>query len=511
MTRKFQKYGKTLQSALLILLCALLCAAVFVACGDPNENAGGGGEDPPAETKREAPIVRIVTDSGEDIPGKQAESDPTPAYMGCKVTVEGLSENESFADATAQIRVRGNNTACYPKLPYRIKFDRKRNMCGLNDGAQCKNWVLLASWKDTSMLRDLTALHLAEKILGADGYYCSDATYVEVYVNNDYRGLYILAEQQQVNPNRVNLPEVANGYTGTDIGYFFEYDGYAFKEPSGEWFAMDYGNTPLDCTNGGSRTPFMTQARYAIKNDLYSTDQRDFLKTYLEGVWKILYNAAYNGQAWEFVDSSMQTVGLSNLTPREAVEQAVDLRSFVDMYLLSDFVCDNDIDWSSFFLSADMSPTGNKKLTLQAPWDFDSAFNLMRTSVAYDVVHKPFASDNLTVLGKQLLLSPLPWTAVLAHTDWFKNLVAERWIELYDDGVFADLSAFVSEQTTKYASYYARNYERWLESMGGFDDPELADIVKEFRTQADASAYLSKFIGDRIAYLNELYRTQYAL
>lgn len=63
--------------------------------------------------------------------------------------------------------MRGNWSTKYPKKSLRIKFEKKRNLLGLNDGAKQKNWILLAEYKDVSMLRDKVALSLCREILEA--------------------------------------------------------------------------------------------------------------------------------------------------------------------------------------------------------------------------------------------------------------------------------------------------------------------------------------------------------
>ena len=82
-----------------------------------------------------------------------------------------------------------------------------------------KSWVLLADYKDCALERNSVAFYLGQQILGSDGYYCSDFRQVEVYLNNLYWGVYLLAEQQQVNANRINVTEPDDNYTGTDIGF----------------------------------------------------------------------------------------------------------------------------------------------------------------------------------------------------------------------------------------------------------------------------------------------------
>ena len=96
---------------------------------------------------------------------------PEPYYQDCTVTV---SDGSSSFTADAAVKARGNWTTKYAKKPMRLKFADKHNLLGLNSGAEMKNWLLLAEYKDASLLRDRTALRAAEAVLGKDGLYTAD-------------------------------------------------------------------------------------------------------------------------------------------------------------------------------------------------------------------------------------------------------------------------------------------------------------------------------------------------
>ena len=80
------------------------------------------------------------------------------------------------------------------------------------------------------MLKTATALFLAQNTLGADGYYCTDYRFVHLYINDVYWGMYLLAEQQEVNPGRVDIAENEAGSTDRYTGYLMEYDAYFNEE-----------------------------------------------------------------------------------------------------------------------------------------------------------------------------------------------------------------------------------------------------------------------------------------
>ena len=138
---------------------------------------------------------------------------PAPYYEDCTVSVTYDANSEPLLDSVpAQVKVRGNWTTSYDKKPLRIKFTEKQNLLGLNDGAEMKNWVLTAEYKDGSLLRNKTALSIAREILAEDGLYGTDACFVEVVINDQYWGVYLLAEYQQINENRVAITEAEKDY-----------------------------------------------------------------------------------------------------------------------------------------------------------------------------------------------------------------------------------------------------------------------------------------------------------
>ena len=92
------------------------------------------------------PVISVTTAPDDMIASREK-------YTSCVVDVFNCDEKLEINEASAGIKVRGNSSAYYGdvsqilanKVPYRIKFDKKTNMLGLNNGAECKSWVLLKS------------------------------------------------------------------------------------------------------------------------------------------------------------------------------------------------------------------------------------------------------------------------------------------------------------------------------------------------------------------------------
>ena len=442
---------------------------------------------------------------------------PEPYYEACTVTVVGRDGTVYTEDAAADVKVRGNWTTNYPKKPLRIKFEEKQPMLGLNDDAEMRNWVLLAEYKDGSMLRDKAALDFSEDILGADGLYSADSELAEVTVNGEYRGVYLVSEQQQTGSHRVDITEPEADYQGTDIGYFLELDGYFYNEDDLHSFHVDYADNaalrPYDGKGGSSKTmkclpansfDFKNDIGMTIKSDIYSQAQHDFIANYVENVYKIMYNAAYDDEAWAF-DSDYKNISKTDdMTPEEAVRAVVDVDSLADMYIISELTCDADIYWSSFYMTADFGAEGSKKLTFLAPWDFDSAMGTKDRCAD----GKGFYAANIVPNVDMVYDTINPWLAVLMYQDWYTDLIREKWTAAYDSGVFEDTLGMIAQDKTDYADAFKRNYDKWNNIVDNeMIINELSDRAAACKTHEDAANYLEEWLTARVAFMNENWHT----
>ncbi len=434
------------------------------------------------------PVIYIESLNGSlDFATRYLREDKLAAaidYTDALISVGNCDEEYILNDVEAEVKVRGNYTLNYPKKPFRIKLSKKENLLGLHGGEKYKNWVLLADWKDLSMSNNTLAFYLGNVILGSDGYYCTDFRNVEVYINGEYWGVYLLAEQQEVKDGRMSASEVEDGYLGNDIGYMFEYDSYYTEErdmPDGQGdptFEISYGDSPY------------TQGGYTVKSDIYDQSQVEFLRNYLEKVFTISYAAVVNDNFYKFSEDFSDIIPSEFTNAKETVGSIIDLQSLVDTFIINEVACDSDIAWSSFYLSVDMSKDGSKKLIFEAPWDFDSAFGMKKNFTATDGA---FSAEKLN-----------PWLGLFAKEEWFIDMVKEKWNELYNAHVFDTALKLVNDQKAVFEQHYARNYAKWSERIikgNGEVTPEL----NRYKTQGQAADYLYNWLDKRIKYLNSVW------
>ena len=118
------------------------------------------------------------------------------SYESGTLTVNGKSTYESCIVKT-EIKGRGNSTWGYPKKPYRLKLNKKAEICGLG---KAKNYVLLANHLDPTLMLNSVAFKIGRLL---ELPFTNHAIPVDVVLNGIYKGSYLLTEQIEVKENRV--------------------------------------------------------------------------------------------------------------------------------------------------------------------------------------------------------------------------------------------------------------------------------------------------------------------
>ena len=361
--------------------------------------------------KRDYPVVHILTYNGEKIASKEVYNDTVIDVFNC--------DEKYRLTAESGVKVRGNSSANDTVLPYRIKFKEKQNMLGLHNGKKYKSWVLLKS--NWNLIPDFMALSLAEEIF--DGkYYSSDCAYVNLYINGEFEGIYLLCEHTQAADDRVDVYEPKEDEKHTDIGYLIELDNYAGEDPNEPFFELDYNG--MEYTDMLGETRKVEMDGYTIKSDTFSDEQRKFIEKYYKGVFKICYEGIENNKPMMFdKDYNVVDAGSKYISAQQAIEAVVDTDSLANMLILEELVHNYDVGAGSFFMAVDFSETSKyKRLTFLAPWDFnwsynDSASGAYYASTFQKPVHDMVERSNI-------------WLIMFMNADWFQDIVKDKWAEL---------------------------------------------------------------------------------
>lgn len=430
-------------------------------------------------------------------------------------SLSNCEEKYKFSNTNAIIKQKGNTTlTMVPKKSFNIKFDEKVNLLGLNNGNKFKRWVLNAMGYDVASLRDKIALYLGKQMFNNIGLYTSDSAFAELYLNNEYWGLYLVQERQQVNKNRVNIDDVekrepVGSYTGNDIGYFFEYDfhvptqatigDYTFTTDFHDDGQVVYYNKQKGVHARNPRTSNKGPCNYYwIKSTIYNQSQCDFLANYVDKVYDICYEAIYNKKYYRFDDNYQNIIEVNdpNVTSYDIINSVIDIDSFVNMYLFQEIVMDNDIGKTSKFMQVDFSKKGNKKISWTALWDHDFCFG--NDAFANGFLYYLYVGNYVEINSTQ------SWLVNLINEKWFLNLVKKRWKELINYGVLYNTLHYIDEFSITNKKSFEKNYDKW----GYFPKSNTRIALSQRNSATDYNSgknYMFNYLATRLNVINTFF------
>lgn len=461
----------------LFILSLIVCLS-FTACtptiGDSGD--GGGGENTSIVDETRLPEIRFTFPQGA--PTKKEQG-----YVSGYVTTANCIDSEVLTDIPAEVKIRGNSTAKADKKPYRIKFNKKQSMLGLNGGNKYKNWVLLADAYDYSMMRNYFIYSFGNML---SNIHSTDCKHVSVYINNVFQGVYLLAEQNEVNEGRVDIDET-KVETSANTGYLLEADSRALEPGECELFTPDMPVNDIDTSKDycfkvvykskSTLTAPNTEQLFAVKSDLSTNKtiahaQLTKIQNYMQKVYTAMFN--YQGE--------------------DVLRSLIDVESAVDMFIVNNIASLRGGKRSEYYYIdfTDETPL----LHFGPPWDYDLDCG------NYDMVDSAMSFNGL--MNRDYV------NYTFNQNAWFKNLVKERWYELQLASKLRELVKTVNPNNpdaicNKYKTDFDNNFNKW-KVWGKKNYEYLTDSVLEFSNHKDAVEYFYTWMSDHIEYADSQWR-----
>ena len=383
------------------------------------------------------PVISITTENSGEITKEN--------YIGCSVSLLDTETNNNIILQTGKIKGRGNSTwKNFDKKPYKIKLDSKEDLFGFG---KAKDWVLLADYIDGSLIRNMLAYRTALELSELDS--SPNCQSVEVYLNGEYRGIYLLCEQVEINKHRV---EISEDETFVDTGYLVEMDGWT---DTVQVYVPDNLNK---------------SRRYTIKapdSDVITAEQKEFIKQYLTDCMTAIQGDDY-----------------------QRVQELIDVKSFAQAYIIFELFKNPDVDYSSVYFHKD----AGGKLCCGPVWDFDMSIG--------NVNHK---GDGVFKSTKTLWTKDrCPWFNELLRFNDFKKLVAAELLEC-EDKILDSLDENYN-YVYAHAEAYKKNFEKWkVLGVNTWTNPSYIVAIDTWEGQVD---YTRTYLQESLAYLIEYYVTE---
>jgi hypothetical protein len=387
------------------------------------------------------PEIHIVTDN-------QSPIDSKDTMVNASLSLYDFDEfNQQIPiieNAGLQIRLRGNSTLFMPKKSYKIKFDVKQYF--LSDYKEY-DWVLLANFADQTLLRNGLAYQMANDL---EMEFAPMVQYVDVYINGEYQGNYLLTDQVEITNDRLNIDEKN---TEINTGYLIEFDKRLYDvglEASEENFFTIDG------------IPFVIKSP-DIKDDHYSHEHYLYIENYMRQVF-------------------------DTLKDMEDCHHLIDQDSFIDWFIVNELFKNVDSGYSSVFYYKDVDGL----LKMGPVWDFD------------------LSSGNYGHLQEDLR-GPEGWYTsrqeknILFHYlmqyDAFRQALKERWNDVYEEVIMKTIDSIYPLADSISKSRFD-NFNLW-QIIGQYQDWFIAPEILERDSYFDQVEFLRDFLYARAEWLNE--------
>ncbi len=376
--------------------------------------------------KRTLPIMTI------DIFEKEISDIDKIDYSDVKISLFNLDDEFVLNNLDAGFRGRGNSSwESFDKKGYKIKFDKKQSLFGK---AKNKHYALVAEAFDITQSKNLVAYTLGAEVF-SNIEYTPDAHLIDLYVNGEYYGVYLLLEHRRVGEGRVDID---SNFGEIDTGYLLEYDSRANSEDNVlgvDYFYID-----------GLKHPFLVK----------SPDPDDYQEKgeITQGEFK-----AQVFYIQDYLQSAVDAIFSGN---KEDIEELIDLPSLIDMYILQEFLKNYDSGWSSQYV---YKKKGGK-LYFGPPWDFD-------ITAGSNFVPGLKSPEGFYVGSKLSLQPPSHRNQLyisLMTNDWFIELVKERVIEL--EPTIRTTVKDIYKDIYSYDDSFYLNFLRWPNITKANIDPQ---------------------------------------
>ena len=258
------------------------------------------------------------------------------------------------------------------------------------------DWVLNASYNDRSFMRDFIAQSLAGRI----GLLHSKAKFVELIINDEYRGVYVLMEKVKQGKNRVPISDLyPTENAGDDVtgGYLLKIDKSS-GSPSTTWKS--------NYTSGITATQ---KCEFQIEYPQYgiiTQQQLVYIRDYINN--------------WE---KKLMTEDMND--PKASFRDYMDVSSFVNYFILNEVTRNVDGYRLSTYLYKDKESLGGK-IKMGPAWDFNIALgnaDYLNGWKTDGFVYKAMENDG----GKNDYWQVPFWWNKLMQDASFRKALATRW------------------------------------------------------------------------------------
>lgn len=299
-----------------------------------------------------------------------------------------VSDTFNAYNGKIMIELRGSTSQWFPKQPYGFStcnaLGDDLNVPLLGCPSE-HDWILLNPYTDKTFMRDKLSYDMGRSM----NWYASQAKYLELFINGEYQGIYVLLEKIKRDKNRVNIAKIESSTSSGDSLT----GGYIFK---------------IDKLTGNSGNPWTTTS-YAIdlQNhvpdwDVITPTQQNYLQNYINS-----FESTLSGN--QFTDANL------------GYRKKANVFSFADLFIINEVSNNLDGYRLSTYIHKDRDSRCGR-FTMGPIWDFNLSFGNGNYCNGYPVSGWQMYQGCGDGSSK--------WINRMLQDTWFKNLLHCRYFDL---------------------------------------------------------------------------------
>jgi hypothetical protein len=400
-------------------LLSISCFFVFVAAAQ-------------SFTTSKLPIV-VINTNGQNIPDDpKITADMGIIYNGAGA-INSLTGTYNHYNGKIGIEIRGQSSQQFPMKNYSIELrdtagaSINKSILGLPSES---DWVLYAPYTDKTLMRNVLAYTMSKEM----GNWASNCRYVEVVLNNNYIGVYVLMEKIKRGSGRVNISKLnATDISGDALtgGYIFAIDKVNVGDDG--WYSA---TRPPNAINTNQKIHFLYNYPKAAN---IGTEQKNYIKSFVDS-----FETALNAPHFQ------DTVN--------GFRKFINVNSFIDFLIVNEVSRNIDGYRLSTYLNKDKSSKGGK-LNAGPVWDYDLAFR--NVNYCNGNLTAGWAYDFNSLCNNDFYLMPFWWQRFMQDTA-FKSSLRCRWKQLRQTSLSNQhLLLMIDSVNTILDGAQQRHFQKW--------------------------------------------------
>jgi len=290
--------------------------------------------------------LMVINTNGQTIPDEPR----IVADMGLIYNGEGKinRQTDSWNEYSGKISIerRGESSSGFKKKSYSIelqKEDGTNNNVSILNLPEENDFVLYGPYSDKTLIKNVLSYELFRRT----GRWSPRTRYIELILNNEYRGIYVLTEKLKRDDNRVDIDKLDEN----DVSHQEISGGYILRrDKKGKLTFDEYWTSPVE-------QPYherMWYEYYDPKYDELTIAQQEYIKNWMEDFDKVMSGNNFKD-------------------PVQGYAKYIRVNSFIDMMFLNEISkgIDNYM-FSTYFFKENDEDGG--LLNAGPPWDYNIGY-----------------------------------------------------------------------------------------------------------------------------------------